>query len=306
VLEERGFPVGDYIPVATEASSGTTIRAFGGEWAARAVADIDFGVVDYCFFTAGAAISHELVPRAAQAGARVIDNTTAFRMDDNVPLVVPEINARTITRDTRIASCPNCTTIVMVMALAPLHMAEPIKRVVVTSFQSVSGAGKSALEELEAQLVSDDAPAESIPRRIAFNCVPQVGNLAERGFSVEEEKIIEETRKILASPDIGVMPTAVRVPVRVGHAVSVNVEFSRPVELDDAVALWKKADGVIFDEGYATPHEVAGTDNVIVGRLRRDPSNPAALSFWAVGDNLRKGAATNSVQIAEVMLEHDE
>lgn len=302
VLELRSFPVSDYIPAATEASAGNHLEALGRSWAVENAARLDYGSVDICFFTAGAAVSRDLVPRAVDAGSRVVDNTTAFRMEPRVPLAVPEINAHTITADTPLVSCPNCTTIVLVMSLAPVVGVAEVERVVVTSFQSVSGAGKRAVDELERQTASASAPAEVFERPIAFNCVPLVGSMQPSGYTSEEEKIVEETRKILGKPNIQVVPTAVRVPVRVGHSLSVNVEFAGPVDLDELKQRWNNAPGVKFDETFATPLEVAGTDDVIVGRLRRDPTRPSAISYWAVGDNLRKGAATNSVQIAEVML----
>jgi aspartate-semialdehyde dehydrogenase len=199
-------------------------------------------------------------------------------------------------------SCPNCTTIVLVMTLAPILRAAEIDRVVVTSCQSVSGAGKVALDELESQIREPSTPPSVFDRPIAYNCLPQIGSFQPSGYTSEEEKIIEETRKILERPDIQVVPTAVRVPVRIGHAVSVNIEFNSEVDLDEVRALWNSSPGVRFDETFATPLEIAGTDDVVIGRLRRDPTRPSAITYWAVGDNLRKGAATNSVQIAEVMV----
>jgi aspartate-semialdehyde dehydrogenase len=304
VLAERHFPVGDYVPVATGAGGDRRVEFGGKEWAVRPAADMDFGRVDLCFFTAGAAASAEWVPRALESGSRVVDNTTAFRMDPDVPLVVPEINGAEVSEETRLVSCPNCTTINLVMALAPIHREVPIERVVVTSFQSVSGAGKQAIAELETQTQGDIEGVEPVarvfPKPIAFNCVPQVGDITGTGFSVEEQKIVEETQKILAAPGLRVVPTAVRVPVRVGHALSVNIELSEALAADRAVSLWRSAPGIEVDDGLPTPRDIAGRDAVVIGRVRRDPTRPFALSFWAVGDNLRKGAATNSVQIAEL------
>jgi aspartate-semialdehyde dehydrogenase len=305
VLEERRFPVGEYVPLATGLSSHKKIRAFGGEWPVRDAYKTDFRGIDYCLCTAGAPVSQTLVPRALEAGCRVVDNTTAFRMDENVPLVVPEINGALVTRDTRLVSCPNCTAIVLVMALAPISRAVGIDRVVVTSFQSVSGAGREALDELNAQTAADShgkqISVKALPRQIAFNCLPLIGDIGPSGYTKEEEKIAEETRKILGDAAIRVVPTAVRVPSRVGHAVSVSVELRSPLSPDDAKALWKNFDGVRYSEEIPTPIDAAGRDEVIVGRLRRDTTRPNAIVFWAVGDNLRKGAATNSVQIAELM-----
>jgi len=306
VLAERRFPVADYLPIATGASRDRRVECLGKEWVVRQADDMDFDGVDLCFFTAGAAVSRKMIPRALDAGCRVVDNTTAFRMDPDVPLVVPEINGGEVSSDTRLVACPNCTTINLVMALAPIHRDVRIERVVVTSFQSVSGAGKEAIAELDSQTQSDldgmEPVAKVFPKPIAFNCVPKVGEITESGLSVEEQKIIEETQKIMEAPGLNVVPTAVRVPVRVGHALSINIELSDELTVDRAAALWREAPGVEVDEGLPTQRDIAGRDAVVVGRLRRDPTRPFALSFWVVGDNLRKGAATNSVQIAELWL----
>lgn len=306
VLEERRFPVADYVPIATEQSANKTIGAFGRRWPVQNAYKTDFRGIDYCLFTAGAPVSRELVPKALDAGCRVVDNTTAFRMQNDVPLVIPEINGSAVTAETRLASCPNCTAIVLLMSLAPLARSAGVARVVVTSFQSVSGAGREALEELNTQAAADtrgDSPRVSaFPKQIAFNCLPLIGEIGAGGYTKEEEKIIEETQKILGDPDIRVVPTAVRVPTRVGHAVSVNVELRSPLELHDVIELWNRFNGVRYEREVPTPMDVAGKDDVLVGRLRRDPTRPNAISYWAVGDNLRKGAATNSVQIAELMM----
>jgi aspartate-semialdehyde dehydrogenase len=305
VLEERRFPVGEYVPLATELSSHKKINAFGRDWQVRDAYKTDFRGIDYCLFTAGAAVSEALVPKALDAGCRVVDNTTAFRMNSDVPLVVPEINGALVRGDTKLVSCPNCTAIVLVMALAPLSRAAGIDRVVVTSFQSVSGAGREALDELNAQTAADThgqaLTAKALPKQIAFNCLPLIGDIGPSGYTKEEEKIAEETQKILGDAAIRVVPTAVRVASRVGHAVSVSAELRAPLSLDDAKALWRGFDGVRYSDDIPTPVEVAGRDEVVVGRLRADKTRPNAIVFWAVGDNLRKGAATNSVQIAELM-----
>jgi len=305
VLEERRFPVCEYVPLATELSSHKKISAFGGEWQVRDAYKTDFRGIDYCLFTAGAPVSQALVPKAIEAGCRVVDNTTAYRMDKDVPLVVPEINGSLVESRTRLVACPNCTAIVLVMALAPISRAVGIDRVVVTSFQSVSGAGREALDELNAQTAADtrgERPSvKTLPKQIAFNCLPLIGDIGPSGYTKEEEKIAEETQKILGDAAIRVVPTAVRVPSRVGHAVSVSAELRAPLSLDDAKALWRKFDGVRYSDDIPTPLEIAGRDEVVVGRLRADATRPNAIVFWAVGDNLRKGAATNSVQIAELM-----
>jgi aspartate-semialdehyde dehydrogenase len=309
VLEERRFPVGEYVPIATELSAHKKVEAFGENWLVRDARAVDFRGIDFCLFTAGAAVSGELVPKAIDAGCRVVDNTTAFRMEKDVPLVVPEINGSLVTRETKLVSCPNCTAIVLVMTLAPIERAVPIERVVVTSFQSVSGAGREALDELNDQTAADtrggSLEVNALPKQIAFNCLPQIGDVGQSGYTKEEEKIIEETQKILDRPDIRVVATAVRVPTRVGHAMSVNVELRSPLDVDKARELWTRAKGVTYTDEIPTPLDVTGRDDVIVGRLRRDTTRPYAITYWAVGDNLRKGAATNSVQIAELMLLSD-
>ncbi|UCG51485.1 MAG: aspartate-semialdehyde dehydrogenase [Candidatus Latescibacterota bacterium] len=304
VLEERRFPVSGYIPIATEASSGADVEAFGRAWPVQTPAEVDFTGTDIAFFTAGAPLSKKLVPRAIEQGCRVVDNTTAFRMEKEVPLVVPEINGSLVKPDTKLVACPNCTAIVLVMSLAPILRAAPIHRVVVTSFQSVSGAGREALSELDRQTVADtrheETEIKALPKQIAFNCIPLIGDTRASGYTKEEEKITEETQKILEQPGLHVVPTAVRVPTRVGHALSVNVELGGPLDIEGARKLWKHAPGVEYTDDIPTPLDVAGDDTVVVGRLRRDLTRPHALTYWAVGDNLRKGAATNSVQIAEL------
>ena len=306
LLEDRRFQVEDFVPIATDASADTSVGAFGDTWTVRALREDNFKNVDIAFFTAGAKASLAHVPAAIENGCRVIDNTTAFRMSEDTPLVVPEINGELITEQTRLVACPNCTAIVLVMTLAPLLRRVPIERVVVTSFQSVSGAGRDALTEMESQVKYDLANkpprAEIFTKPIAYNCLPQVGKMTSSGGTVEEEKIIEETRKILAAPELHVVATAVRVPVRVGHAISVNIETKEPLGVDEAKSLWNAFDGVRYDEGLPTQRDIEGTDTVVVGRARRDASRPHAISYWAVGDNIRKGAATNSVQIAELFL----
>ncbi|UCH84456.1 MAG: aspartate-semialdehyde dehydrogenase [Candidatus Latescibacterota bacterium] len=306
VLEERGFAVDNYVPVATGRRGQKETTAFGKTWTLTAPDDVDFSGIDVAFFSAGASVSEMLVPKAVDRGCRVVDNTTAFRMDRNVPLVVPEINATRVGGDAMLVACPNCTAIVLVMSLAPLLAAVPVERVVMTSFQSVSGAGREALCELDEQIeadAGDKAPqVEVLPRQIAFNCVPVIGDALESGYTKEEEKIVEESQKILDEPELKIVPTAVRVPTRVGHAIAVNVELKEPLAPGRAIELWKSAPGVTYSDEVPTPLDAAGSDMVIAGRVRRDPTRPNAITYWVVGDNLRKGAATNSVQIAELFL----
>lgn len=304
ILTERSFPADDVVPVAMSGGNARTVDALGRSWPVRASSDVDFRGIDVCFFTAGASVSADLVPRALDAGCRIVDNTTAFRMAADVPLVVPEINGARVTTATRLVSCPNCTAIVLVMSLAPIARRVPLDRVVVTSFQSVSGAGRRALDELERQTTPGwSGESEVFGKPIGFNCLPAIGEIGEDGFSKEEAKIIEETQKILELPNLNVVATTVRVPVRVGHGVSVNIELAEPLAPDEVLRLWQEAEGVGCDDSLPTPLDVAGRDVIKVGHLRRDRTRQNALAYWAVGDNLRKGAATNSVQIAELWID---
>ena len=307
VLEERKFPVERVIPVATELSSGSTIRGFGTDWGVIGPNDIPFGEIDFCFFTAGGEVSRHAVPRALEQGCRVIDNTTAFRLQPDVPLIIPEINGDLITTDTNLVASPNCTASILVMALAPLHSAAGIERVVVTSFQSVSGTGRKALDEMMQQARADldggHYPPAIYPKQIAGNCLPQVGNITEQGFSGEEEKIAEETRKILSTSSLEIVATAVRVSVKIGHAISASVQLRNELSLSRVKELFLQTPGVEFDPGVPTPLDAAGRDVVLVGRVRCDETVPHGFLLWVVGDNLRKGAATNCVQIAELMLQ---
>jgi len=296
-LEQRRFPVAEYVPVATEASAGQNVNAFGKSWRVVPIDEVDFTTIDYSFCTAGATVSLDVVPGILEAGCKVVDNTTAFRMDENTPLVIPEINGGEVTGATSLVACPNCTAIVLLMTLAPLINAAAVERVVVTSFQSVSGAGKTALRELDTE-----GPANAFYKPIRFNCLPAIGDVTPSGYSTEESKIVDESRKILGLPDLQIVPTTVRVPVRVGHAVSVNVEFSNRLSASDALDIWREAAGVSCDDELPTQLDAAGKDAVMVGHIREDSTRPHALSYWAVGDNLRKGAALNSVQIGELFL----
>lgn len=306
VLAERGFPVGRVIPVASESSSGTTVHGFGTDWPVIGPGDIPFGEIDFCFCTAGNRISRDIIPRALEHGCRIIDNTTAFRMDDGVPLVIPEINGTLIDAGTRLVASPNCTASILVMALAPLHAEAGIERVVVTSLQSVSGTGREALEELMLQVGSDlkgtVSPPAVYPKQIAFNCIAQIGDISYSGISGEEEKIAAETKKILSAPSLKISATAVRIPTRIGHAISANVQLRRDITPARAAELLDAAPGVELASDVPTPLDAAGRDVVLVGRVRIDETVPHGLQLWIAGDNLRKGAATNCVQIAELML----
>ncbi len=311
-LADRAFPVSDVAALASERSIGSEV-SFGDERTLKVqnLATYDFRGTDIVLSSPGAKVSAVYSPKAAAAGAVVIDNTSHFRMEPDVPLVVPEVNPEAIAGYTRrgIIANPNCSTIQMVVALKPLHDAARIRRVVVATYQSVSGAGKDAMDELFNQTrgIYVNEPAESHRRKftkqIAFNVIPHIDSFMDDGATKEEWKMAVETRKIL-DPSIQVHATCVRVPVFVGHAESVNVEFERPISVEEARAALAAARGIVVvdsrsDEGYVTPQECAGEDAVYVSRLRRDPTVANGLSFWCVADNLRKGAALNAVQIAE-------
>jgi aspartate-semialdehyde dehydrogenase len=312
-LAERNFPVDQVIALASERSVGREV-SFGEKEILKVkdLAKFDFKGVDIALSSPGAKVSAQHSPRAAAAGCVVIDNTSHFRMDPDVPLVVPEVNPQAIAgyKKRGIIANPNCSTIQMVVALKPLHALGKIKRVVVSTYQSVSGAGKEAMDELfnqtRAVYVNDPIKPERFTKQIAFNVIPHIDSFMDDGSTKEEWKMTVETRKIL-DPDIEVHATCVRVPVFIGHGEAVNVEFEKPVSEAEARRVLSKAPGVIVvdhraDEGYVTPLEAAGEDAVYVSRIRKDPTIKNGLSFWCVADNLRKGAALNAVQIAEVLV----
>jgi len=314
ILESRNFPVKELRLLASSRSAGKTLLFRGKSVPVQELTHDAFGGIDIAFFSAGATRSKEFAPSAAKAGAVVIDNSSAFRMDPDVPLVVPEINAPAIAgwRKKGIIANPNCTTIVMLMALAPVHRAFGAKRVVASSYQAVSGAGAAAIEELEKQVrawaAGEKIEASAFPHPIAFNVIPHIDSFLEDGFTKEEMKLLHETRKIIGDDSIRVCPTTVRVPVFTAHSVSVAVETHRPVTVAQAREVLSKAPGVqvIDDPGalkYPMPLDAAGQDDCFVGRIRKDPSVENGLVFWVVGDQLRKGAALNGVQIAEALIE---
>jgi aspartate-semialdehyde dehydrogenase len=305
MLRERRFPATEIIPFASARSSG---REVGGT-AVRVLdeqADIDgFGLA---LFSAGAGVSREWGPRFVAAGATVVDNSSAWRRDPQIPLVVSDVNAHALERHQGLIANPNCSTMQMVVALAPIHRAVGIERLVVSTYQSVSGTGKKAVDELDAQarasLAGEEIPAPAVyPEPIAFNVIGAAGNFPEGDDHTDEErKMMFETRKILEDESIGVAVTCVRVPVRVCHSEAVNVQTRGPLSAAEARDLLSAAPGVIVED-VPTPLRAAGRDEVFVGRIRGDESHPRALSLWIVSDNLRKGAATNAVQIAEVLVE---
>jgi aspartate-semialdehyde dehydrogenase len=310
-LEERKFPVGSLRPLASYRSAGGRVTFHDQEVVVRELTKDSFEGVDIALFSAGADISREFAPIAAKAGAVVIDNSSAWRMGKDVPLVVPEVNRADIAKHKGIIANPNCSTIQMVVALKPLHDRARIRRIVVTTFQSVSGTGKEAMDELLEQsqdLLSFKEPAPSVfPHQIAFNCVPHIDDFLPSGYTKEEMKLLNETRKIMGDDSIRVTATTVRVPVYVGHSESVNIETEKKLTANEARAILCEAPGVLlYDDPvhkiYPMPIDVAGKDEVFVGRIREDESIPNGLNLWIVADNLRKGAALNAIQIAEELI----
>lgn len=305
VLEERAFPVDELVLLASERSAGKRVSWRGREWTVQVPAPGVFRGCDIALFSAGASRSREWGPRAAEEGAVVIDNSSAWRMDPDVPLVVPEVNARRIAERPRgIIANPNCSTIQLVLALEALRRAAGLRRVVATTFQSVSGAGHKGVAALQAELAGKTPEASPFPAPIAGNVIPWIGPRNAAGWNEEEEKMRNESRKILELPELAVAATCVRVPVEVGHSVAATVETERPLSIEEARAALRTMPGVELMEGDCDPlpRDVAGTDVVRVGRLRADPDFPNVLHLWVVADNLRKGAATNAVQIAEHLL----
>jgi aspartate-semialdehyde dehydrogenase len=312
-LAERDFPADEVVALASERSIGAEV-SFGEDDVLKVqnLADFDFKGIDIGLFSPGAKVSAEHTPRAAKAGAVVIDNTSQFRMDPDVPLVVPEVNPSAIAQHTKrnIIANPNCSTIQMVMALKPLHDAATVERVVVATYQSVSGAGKDAMDELFGQtrgiFVNDIPRHEQFTKQIAFNVIPHIDVFMDDGATKEEWKMVVETKKIL-DPAITVTATCVRVPVFIGHGEAVNVQFRDDIDEDRARDLLRAMPGVTVidhraDVGYVTPVECAGDDQVYVSRIRSDPTVENGLNMWVVSDNLRKGAALNAVQIAEALI----
>jgi aspartate-semialdehyde dehydrogenase len=312
-LYERNFPIKDIVALASARSVGQEI-SFGDKRVLKVqnLDTFDFSKTDIGLFSPGGAISAVHAPRAAAAGCIVIDNTSHFRMEPDVPLVIPEVNPQALHKIRRgIVANPNCSTMQMLVALKPLHDRAKIKRIVVATYQSVSGAGKEGMDELfsqtKASFVNDPATPQIFTKPIAFNCIPHIDVFMEDGSTKEEWKMVVETKKIL-DPDIAVHATCVRVPVFIGHSEAINVEFHTPLTPDEARAIWREAPGVVVvdhreDGGYITPLESAGEDATYVSRIRRDPTVEHGLAFWCVSDNLRKGAALNAVQIAETLVE---
>ncbi len=315
ILHERGFPIKELIPLASERSAGEKIDFGNHKITVRDLATFDPAGVDIALFSAGGSVSKEYAPKFAAAGAIVIDNSSAFRMEPDVPLVVAEVNPDELKNIPRgIVANPNCSTMQMVVALAPIHRAVGIERINVATYQSVSGGGRSAMEELGKQTAAilsfQDPDPKRFPVQIAFNLIPHIDDFQENGYTREEMKLVWETQKILGDPSIQVNPTAVRVPVFFGHSEAVHIETRRKISADEARALLEKAPGVVVvDErkagGYPTPvTHASGRDPVYVGRIREDVSHPNGLDLWVVSDNIRKGAALNAVQLAELLLKN--
>jgi len=312
ILAERAFPADEIVAIASRRSHGVEVSCGERTLKVKALEHFDFSDVDICLMSAGSAVSKEWSPKIAAKGAVVIDNSSCWRLDADVPLVVPEVNADAVAgfRKKGIIANPNCSTAELVVALKPLHDRARIKRVVVSTYQSVSGAGREAMDELFAQTravyVTDPIEPKKFPKRIAFNVIPQIDVFMDDGFTREEWKLVAETKKIL-DPKIKLVATCVRVPVFIGHSEAVSIEFEAPISADEAREVLRNAPGcLVVDKreagGYVTPYESAGEDATYISRIREDPTVDSGLVLWIVSDNLRKGAALNAVQIAECLI----
>ena len=311
LLEQRNFPVSELRLLASARSVGKTLTFKGQEIKVAELTHNSFKGIDLALFSAGAGRSLEFAPSAVKAGAVVVDNSSAFRMESSIPLVVPEVNPEEAFKHNGIIANPNCTTIQMVVALNPLHLAAGIKRIVVSTYQSVSGTGAMAIEELKTQVhdyvAGNPLKHEIYPYEIAFNVIPHVDVFLENGYTKEEMKMVHETRKIMSAPNVKVSATCVRVPVFRAHSESIQIETERKLSVEEARAILEKAPGVeVFDRrepgGYPTPKEISGSYLTYVGRLREDISTENGLAMWVVADQLLKGAALNALQIAELLL----
>jgi aspartate-semialdehyde dehydrogenase len=312
ILDERGFPADEVVALASRRSQGTEVSYGDKTLKVKALENYDWAGTDICLMSAGGSVAKEWAPRIAQAGCVVIDNSSAFRYDADVPLIVPEVNADAVTGFTKrnIIANPNCSTAQLVVALKPLHDKATIKRVVVSTYQSVSGAGKEGMDELfeqsRAVFVADPVTARKFTKRIAFNVIPHIDVFMEDGSTKEEWKVMVETKKML-DPKIKVTCTAVRVPVFIGHSEAVNIEFENPITADEAREILREAPGCLVidkqeDGGYVTPIDTAGEDATYISRIREDQTLENGLNLWVVADNLRKGAALNAIQIAELLV----
>ncbi|WP_420155265.1 aspartate-semialdehyde dehydrogenase [Siphonobacter sp.] len=306
VLEERNFPITELIPVASERSVGKKVTFKGQEYSVVSFEDAIAAKPAIAIFSAGGSTSLELAPKFAEAGIFVIDNSSAWRMDPTKKLVVPEINAHTLTKEDKIIANPNCSTIQMVVVLNPLHQQYKIKRVVVSTYQSVTGTGKAAVDQLFAERKGDDSVKKVYPHPIDLNVLPHIDVFLDNGYTKEEMKMVNETKKIMGDDAIAVTATTVRIPTIGGHSEAVNIEFENDFDLEEVRAILEKAPGVVVQDDpknqvYPMPLTAHGKDDTFVGRIRRDESQANTLNLWIVADNLRKGAATNAVQIAEYL-----
>jgi aspartate-semialdehyde dehydrogenase len=309
ILAERKFPVSQLIPVASKRSIGKEIEFNGEKYSVVSMEDAIALKPQIAIFSAGGSTSKEWAPKFSEVGTTVIDNSSAWRMNDDIKLIVPEINAKQLTKNDKIIANPNCSTIQMVVALAPLHEKYKIKRVIASTYQSVTGTGVKAVEQLENERKGIEGEM-AYPHTIDLNCLPHGGDFEENGYTTEETKLLNETRKILSNNSIQVSATVVRIPVYGGHSESVNIEFRNEFDLKDLKKTLEQAPCITIQDDpqnniYPTPLESEGKDDVFVGRIRRDFSQPNSLNMWIVSDNLRKGAATNAVQIAEYLIEND-
>ncbi len=307
VLEEKNFPFENFYIFASKRSAGSKMTFMGKEYLVEELTETSFDRgIDIALFSAGGDTSLHFAPIAAKAGCVVVDNSSAWRMDENVPLVVPEVNPEDIQWNKGIIANPNCSTIQAVVALKPLHEKYKIKRIVYSTYQAVSGAGNAGYTDLE-EGIKGSAP-QKFPHPIAFNCIPHIDSFLDNGYTKEEMKMVNETRKILHAPDLKITATTVRVPVYYGHSESINVEFEHTYDLDELIQLLEKAPGIVVQNDsknnqYPMPIHAAGTDSTYVGRIRRDESVANGLNLWVVADNIRKGAASNAVQIAELLIQ---
>lgn len=312
LLETRHFPLASLKLLASPRSAGSTLTFKGEQLPVEAVGEQSFEGIDIVLASAGASISRVWAPKAVEAGAVVVDNSSAFRLDPQVPLVVPEVNPQAAAQHRGIIANPNCTTILMNVAIWPLHQVQPIRRIVAATYQSASGAGARAMEEVKTQtaaILNDEPPkAEIFPYPLAFNLFPHNSKITDVGYCEEELKMVNETRKIFGAPDLRITATCVRVPVLRAHSEAINLEFDQPFSVAQARELLSQAPGVKLVEDWQAnyfpmPLEASGQDDVLVGRIRQDLSHPAGLELWLCGDQIRKGAALNAVQIAELLIE---
>jgi aspartate-semialdehyde dehydrogenase len=306
VLETRKFPVGKLVPLASQRSKGKKVKYCGEEIPIEVLSQNSFKGIELALFSAGASISREMAPVAVNAGAVVVDNSSAFRMDPGIPLVVPEVNPHALKGHRGIIANPNCSTIIMVVGITPIHRLSPIQRIAASTYQAASGAGAKAMDVLRREIAGEVVEKSMFPHRLAGNLIPRIDVVQENGYTKEEMKMVNETRKIMELPAIPISATCVRVPVERAHSESVQVTTEKPLGLERIREALARAKGVtLLDEPladrYPTPLIVSGKDDVYVGRLRIHPSEPCTCDMWIVGDQIRKGAALNAVQIAEML-----